>query len=135
MELRSAIYKRRTVRAFSPEPIPQNLTDKLCDLARRSPSAGNTQATSFLILDTVEATSKYWESTLAPEKTNTFRWKQLLQAPVLILITTMPSAYVDHYGEHDKNQARLSESTGFQPVPFLVGRCRNCNPKPFTSNR
>ena len=54
------------VRAFSPTPIPTGTLDHLLDLSRRAPSAGNTQAVGFTVLDTPETTARYWNITLPP---------------------------------------------------------------------
>ena len=43
------------VRAYTSEPVPTEVVDRLLDLARRAPPAGNTQAVRFLVLDTPEA--------------------------------------------------------------------------------
>ena len=44
------IKKRRTIRKFGPEPIPQDYIDKVIDAARWAPSAANTQPWEFVIV-------------------------------------------------------------------------------------
>ena len=39
MELTDAVRGRRMVRAFTPDPVDPAVIDRLCDLARRAPSA------------------------------------------------------------------------------------------------
>ena len=68
MELRDAIAARRMVRAFEPRPVDPSLIDQLCDLARRAPSAGNTRATSFVVLEGPDQVGRYWDASLPAER-------------------------------------------------------------------
>lgn len=122
MNLDQAIKKRRMTRAFSTEPIAPRVLDDLLDLARRAPSAGNTQATGFVVLDTPELVSRYWDTTLSDDgddsKRSRFRWQQLLDAPAIVLVTTDPQGYLDRYSEEDKASAGRGASTERWPVPY-----------------
>ncbi len=106
------------VRAFSPEPLDPGVIDDLLDLARRGPSAGNTQATGFVVLDHPEATAAYWDTTLPGSKRRTFRWQALLDAPTLVLVTTDPGDYVARYAEPDKARTGLGTAADDWPVPY-----------------
>lgn len=118
MELDDAIARRRMVRAFDRRPLADGLLDDLLDKARRAPSAGNSQAVRFLVLDRPEETDRYWAVTLPPPKRDAFRWQQLLHAPALVVVTTRPSTYVERYAEHDKARPGLGESSDGWPVPY-----------------
>ena len=50
MDLREAIYTRRAVRAYAPQPLDRKLLDDLVDAAIQAPSAVNEQAWAFCIL-------------------------------------------------------------------------------------
>ena len=50
MELLEAIKKRKSIRAFKPDPIPKKVLVELLDVARWSPSSGNTQPWEFFVL-------------------------------------------------------------------------------------
>ena len=106
------------VRTFEPTPLPQDELDEVLDQARRAPSAGNTQAVGFVVLDTPEATALYWETTLPAERQDSFRWQGLLVAPVLVVVTVEPDAYLTRYREHDKVATRLGRSPDAWPVPY-----------------
>lgn len=106
------------VRAFARSPIPDADLDRLLDLARRAPSAGNTQAVGFVVLDDPSLTDRYWKITLAGPKRERFRWQQLLDAPVLVLVTTEPDAYPRRYAESDKASTGLGESIDDWPIPY-----------------
>ena len=43
MELESAVRERRSIRKYRPDPIPKKLIEEILDIARWSPSWGNTQ--------------------------------------------------------------------------------------------
>ena len=104
-------------RAFIPEPISDDVLHALIDLALRAPSAGKTQGTHFVILagdDVVD----FWNDTLPSEKRATFRWKQLLDAPVIILPFVDPLAYVARYAEPDKQATGLGEGVHAWPTPY-----------------
>jgi nitroreductase len=52
------------------------------------------------------------------EKRATFRWKQLLDAPVIILPFVDPLAYVARYAEPDKQATGLGEGVHAWPTPY-----------------
>jgi len=43
MDILEAIRVRKSIRNFKPEPVPKGILEKVIDIARRSPSAANTQ--------------------------------------------------------------------------------------------
>jgi nitroreductase len=106
------------VRAYTSDPVPAAVVDGLLDLARRAPSAGNTQAVRFLVLDTPEAVAGYWDLTLPPARRDGFAWPGLVAAPVLVVVLVDPAAYVARYAEPDKAPTGLGEGTDAWPVPY-----------------
>lgn len=118
MELSEAMGGRRMVRAFTPEPVSATTLDSLLDRARRAPSAGNTQATAFVVLEGAAQTDSYWDATLGPERRRSFRWPGLLAAPVLVIVWTSPSTYVARYAEIDKEATGLGSGPGAWAVPY-----------------
>lgn len=118
MDLTDAIRRRRMVRAFTSAPVDRSVVDGLCDLARRAPSAGNSQGTAFLVLDDPSSTARYWDVTLPEPRRSGFRWAGLLTAPVLVVVAVRPGAYVDRYAEPDKAATGLGTESGAWSVPF-----------------
>jgi len=111
------------VRAFGPDPaapapVDRAVVDGLLDGARRAPSAGNTQAVRFLVLDTPAAVAGYWDLTLPGGRRDGFAWPGLLVAPVLVVVLTDPAAYARRYAEPDKAATGLGEGIGAWPVPY-----------------
>ncbi len=102
-------------RNFLSDPLPDGLLAELLDRARRSPSAGNTQAVEFCV---VTEPDHYWRLTLAPERRAEFPWPGLLVAPVLVVVLTDPERYVQRYAEPDKSHTGLGEGTDAWPVPY-----------------
>jgi nitroreductase len=117
MEHTDAVRRRRMVRAFGDEPVDPAVVDHLVDLARRAPSAGNSQGMAYLVLEGAD-TSAYWAVTLPAERRATFGWPGLVDAPVLILVLVRPSAWLERYAEPDKATAGLGGSADAWPVPY-----------------
>jgi len=107
------------VRAFDPGPLEPGVLDDLLDWARRAPSAGNTAATRFVVLEGPEAVARYWDVTLpAGPRRHGFRWQGLLAAPALVMVATEPERYLSRYSESDKAATGRGGSAERWPVPF-----------------
>jgi nitroreductase len=117
LEFADVVRGRRMSRAFSSQPVDSELISQIVDLAARAPSAGKTQGWHALII-TSSDTTKFWDDTLAVEKRESFRWKQLLDAPVIALVFADPLAYVERYSEDDKAHTGLGASTEAWPTPY-----------------
>ena len=117
MKFTDLVRSRRMTRAFLPLPIGEDVLHSLIDLALRAPSAGKTQGTHFVVL-TGEDVAAFWNDTLPNEKRTTFRWKHLLDAPVIILPFVDPLAYVARYAEADKAATGLGEGLDAWPTPY-----------------
>ena len=105
------------VRSFSKDPVTPELVEQLVDLASRAPSAGKTQGWHFLVLQDGE-TSKFWDTTLPTEKRASFKWKHLLDAPIIGLVFADSAAYVARYSEPDKSSTGLGASESSWPTPY-----------------
>jgi nitroreductase len=117
LEFADVVRRRRMVRSFDGRPVAAAEVDRLIDLARRAPSAGNTQACEFVVLVGSE-TARLWDVTLPPARRASFRWPGLLDAPVVVVPVVRPGAYVDRYGEDDKASTGLGEGEDAWPVPY-----------------
>lgn len=118
MELGDAVRRRRMVRAFTAEPVGPEVVDELIDLARRAPSAGNSQGRAFVVLAGATETARYWDITLPPDRRDGFRWPGLVGAPVVIVALVRPDAWVERYAEPDKAATGLGQGPGEWPVPY-----------------
>jgi nitroreductase len=118
LEFADVVRRRRMVRSFDRRPVPAAEVDRLIDLARRAPSAGNTQACQFVVLSG-DQTALLWDVTLPPGPRRAgFRWQGLLDAPVVVVPVVRPGAYVDRYAEADKASTGLGSGSDAWPVPY-----------------
>ena len=104
-------------RAFSTQPVDSELISQVVDLASRAPSAGKTQGWHALIITSGD-TAKFLNDTLAVEKRESFRWKHLLDAPVIALVFADPVSYVERYSEQDKAHTGLGVGAEAWPTPY-----------------
>lgn len=51
MDVREALYTTRAMRRVKPDPVPEDVQQRIIDAAVRAPSGGNTQAWRFLLVD------------------------------------------------------------------------------------
>lgn len=106
------------VRSYTAEPVDPAVVRSLIAAAQRAPSAGNTASLEYLVLDDPASVARYWDLTLPPERRATFRWKDLLAAPVLIVPCCSAAAYVRRYAEPDKAVDGLGADVAAWPVPY-----------------
>lgn len=106
------------VRDFSDAPVAPELIDRLLADALRSPSAGNSQGTEFVVLEGPEETARYWDATLPVERRAGFAWPGLLRAPVLVLPLADHQRYLARYSEPDKASTGLGTGADRWRVPY-----------------
>ena len=133
MEFTDVIRRRRMIRAFTTEPLPEGLLDRLLAAAARAPSAGFSQGFSFLVLEGAEQCAPFWRLIFAQaEEEADERMHRLVkgmsQAPLLIVPMASKDVYLDRYGRRDErwaDEARWSVpywyiDTGFAALLILL---------------
>lgn len=101
MELVEALRSRRMVRRYDAHrPLEPDLVDRVLEAAVGAPSAGFTQAVAYQVL-TGGDVSGYWETTAGPGPDDAWL-RGMRTAPLLVLVWTSRSAYLDRYAEPDK---------------------------------
>ena len=120
-EFAEVVRRRRMTRAFDTRPVPPELLDEIVDLASRAPSAGKTQGWHLIVLEGAE-TTHFWDITLPTMRRGAFRWKRLLDAPVIAIPLADPRAYIERYSEADKRASGLGAGTEAWPVAVLDRR-------------
>jgi nitroreductase len=115
MEFAEVVRRRRMVRRYAPDPIPDQQLRRIIETARRAPSAGFTQGQSFVVV--TDAGLRRAMADLAGEQAYVAKgfdpW--LSAAPALIVVCTSEQAYRDRYAEADK----LGPDTPLAwPVPY-----------------
>jgi nitroreductase len=111
------VRRRRMTRAFDGRPVPPELLAELVDLSSRAPSAGKTQGWHLVVLEGRD-TARFWDITLPPMRRGAFRWKRLLDAPVIAIPLADPRAYTDRYSEADKKATGLGAGVDAWPAPY-----------------
>ena len=84
---------------------------------RRAPSAGKTAGWHLVVLEGPE-TARFWDITLPTMRRGAFRWKRLLDAPVIALPLADPRAYTERYSEADKKATGLGAGPEAWPAPY-----------------
>lgn len=116
MNLYELIRKRKMVRAYRPEPVPQDALERVLEAATRAPSAGHSQGQRYIVVQDEARRARIAE--LCGEKIYTddgfAPW--ISQAPALIIPCTNEQIYRRRYREPDKLYADGSEFVW--PVPY-----------------
>jgi len=123
MELHEAIRRRAMVRSFSADPVDPAVVDRVLLAALRSPTAGHTRGTDWVVLEGPEQTAVYFDTTTDERWRRDYKqWSDgLARAPVVLLAYTSPAAYVTRYAEADKAEAGLGTGEDAWPVPYWIG--------------
>jgi nitroreductase len=106
------------VRNFQDRPVPLDVIKDLVELARRAPSAGNSQGWDLVVLRDAD-TARFWDITLPAERRKSFRWQGLLSAPVIALPYADRGAYLARYAEPEKARTGLADADAW-PVPYWL---------------
>lgn len=106
------------VRAYDPDqPVPRSTLNELLELAIRAPSAGFSQGWHFLVLDTPEDRSVFWNASVENPAAEPDAWLRGLQsAPALIIAISDKNVYLERYAAPDKGWTDRDEA--HWPVPY-----------------
>ncbi len=63
MDALTSLLTRRSTRNYRPDPVPQELLDKILEAGRQAPSGGNNQTNHFLVIRNPEVRQKLIEMT------------------------------------------------------------------------
>ena len=116
MQFQDVVRKRRMVRHFTAEPVPDEVVERLVEAAQHAPSAGFSQGISFVAV-TDEATRKQ-VAALAGEEMYVRGGMHpfISEAPVQIVICASEQVYKERYREPDKKAPGEEEMEW--PVPY-----------------
>jgi nitroreductase len=117
MEFSEVVRRRRMVRTYTTAPVDPAVVDLALRNATRAPSAGFSQGWSFLVLDTPEDVTRYWDVFVGDDEWEADNWlRGMRTAPVLILPCASKAAYLSRYAEADKGWTDEDEARW--PMPF-----------------
>jgi nitroreductase len=94
MELLEAINQRRSIRTYKKQALPQGTVEKLLDVARLAPSAGNVQPWEFVVAET--------QITMKGLADAAYGQKPVEQAQVVIVVCVNERRAEESYGARGK---------------------------------
>ncbi|MCX7831049.1 MAG: nitroreductase family protein [Acidobacteria bacterium] len=103
MDFFELMQKRRSVRSFKSDPIPQELIDQILETIRISPSAGNVQPFRIKIVKDKETKEKLVKAS--------FNQTFIAEAPIIIGFFALPSESGKHYGERGERLYSIQDAT------------------------
>jgi nitroreductase len=117
MEFTEVLGRRRMIRSYQPaRPVPPDALDAVLAAALRAPSAGFTQAISFLVLKSDAERETFWRLTADADSA----WlRDMRTAPVLIAVWTSQQTYLDRYAEPDKDWTDRDPARWTAPYWFV----------------
>jgi FMN reductase [NAD(P)H] len=115
MELTEILQRRRMVRSYLPEPIPEETVRRIVGTVRRAPSAGFSQGHRLVVVTAAGARAEL--ARLAGEEEYVAAGGQawISTAPVHVLVGTREESYHERYRRSDK--LRDGEEIGW-PAPY-----------------
>jgi nitroreductase len=121
MEFSDVIKRRRMVRAFTAQQLPEGTTGRLLRAAERAPSAGFSQGYSFLVLagdDTSPLWQIFYENADSPGSPGdeAAQIDALVPAPLVIVPLACKDIYLSRYARPDKGWTDEDEARW--PVPY-----------------
>ncbi|KGN33224.1 nitroreductase [Knoellia sinensis KCTC 19936] len=116
MDLIDVVTRRRMVRRFDPaRDVPLDSVQQLVRLAQRAPSAGHTQGWDVLALTDPGDRGRFWEASRETDETSAWM-RGVSAAPVLMVLLSDRTAYLDRYAEPDKGWT--DRSLERWPIPY-----------------
>lgn len=102
MDLSDAVAKRRSIRTYKKQDLPQGIVEKLLEAARQAPSAGNVQPWEFVVAST--------QKTKMDISQAAFGQKYLREASVVIVVCADEKRAVESYGDRGKTLYCLQDT-------------------------
>jgi nitroreductase len=110
MEFQEVVRRRRMVRTFTAEPVPEESLRRILGNAVRGPSAGFSQGQSFLVLADESDRKRFWAVAGAAVA------ESAQAAPLVIVPMSCKRVYLERYAQPDKGWTDQDEARW--PVPF-----------------
>jgi nitroreductase len=105
MEVLEAIYKRRSIREFTDEPVPDEILNQILEAGTWAPSAGNMQAWEFVIVKDLAARRKLVDTTDAgvTARAGVYTQEWIMSAPIVIVVCYDVKRMTGRYGHKGRN--------------------------------
>lgn len=102
MELQRVVRRRRMVRHFSGDPVPQETIDRILEMAQHAPSAGFSQGSAYVVVTDAETKRKVAKLQGEEDYSSGGFHRWISEAPVAIVACVSERLYHDRYNEPDK---------------------------------
>ncbi len=116
MEFKDVLARRRMVRNYRDDPVPDEVVDRVVRAAFRAPSAGYSQGLSAVVVTDRERRAEIAKIADEPEYVARGFDPWISRAPVHIVLCVSEDAYHDRYNEDDKLDESGREIEW--PVPY-----------------
>lgn len=116
MEFQEVVRKRRMVRHFTAEPVPDEVIERIVTAAQHAPSAGFSQGVTFVAVTDAATRQRIGEIAGEESYVKGGFHPFISQAPVQIVICASEQVYHDRYREPDKKPEDADEIDW--PVPY-----------------
>ena len=116
MEYQEVLRRRRMVRNYAPEPVSEDILERIVQAGRKAPSAGFSQGTAFVIVTDPELRTAIANLCDEPDYVAAGFDPWISKAPAHIVICVSEDVYHQRYREPDKVDDAGNEIDW--PVPF-----------------
>lgn len=116
MDFLDVIRKRRMTRNFSPDPVANDVVDRIIDAGNRGPSAGFSQGVRFITITNEATRIRVGECAGEHGYIAAGFGPFVSTAPVQIIVCTSEAIYRERYSQPDKRRAAAREP--MFPVPY-----------------
>lgn len=116
MDFSEVIRRRRMVRNFTGEPVPDDMIERIVAAGQRAPSAGFSQGVSYVVVTDAETRKAIGEIAGEAGYVEAGFDPFISGAPVQIVICTSERVYHERYNEPDKKPEGEDEIDW--PIPY-----------------
>jgi nitroreductase len=118
MEFQQLIRRRRMVRKFARQPIPDDLLRRVLEAARHAPSGGFSQGFDFVVLTEPAQQAWFYRTTEDPNDSGPSPGRDPAFTPTCIVLPfANKRRYLERYAQPDKLEFGLDREEAW-PVPF-----------------
>ncbi|MCD6450712.1 MAG: nitroreductase family protein [Thermotogaceae bacterium] len=108
------LLERRSVRKFSSREVPREIIEKIFDVARFAPSAGNMQPWRVYITSKMDVKKLLYDAS--------FKQEHILQAPWVAVITVVPDESAAKYEERGSHLYSIQDTASFTTYVMLAAK-------------
>jgi nitroreductase len=131
MDVLEAIHKRRSIRSFTSQPVPDEVLAQILEAGTWAPSAGNMQAWEFVIVKDPDARRKLVDTTDAgfTARGGIYTQEWIMQSPVVVVICYDVKRMTGRYGHKGRTLMTIMdcmlcvENMALAATHFGLGTC------------